>query len=158
MNSTPLSFAVVGMGHIGKRHAEMVRRQPDCTFVAGCDIRPAEVLGLQGDVPFYSDLSAMLAAHPDVDVVSICTPNGRHAEQALEVLEAGHHVIIEKPMALTRNDGERLLHKALEVGRQVFCVMQNRYSPPSIWLKGLVDSGKLGKIHMVQVNCFWNRG
>jgi len=157
MNSTPLSFAVVGMGHIGKRHAEMVRRQPDCTFVAGCDIRPAEVLGLQGDVPFYSNLSAMLAAHPDVDVVSICTPNGRHAEQALEVLEAGHHVIIEKPMALTRNDGERLLHKALEVGRQVFCVMQNRYSPPSIWLKGLVDSGKLGKIHMVQVNCFWNR-
>jgi len=99
----------------------------------------------------------MLSAHPDLDVVCICTPNGWHAKQALEVLEAGHHVIIEKPMALNRADGEAVLHKALEVGKQVFCVMQNRYSPPSIWLKELVDSGKLGSIHMVQVNCFWNR-
>jgi predicted dehydrogenase len=66
-------------------------------------------------------------------------------------------VVIEKPMALNRAEGERVLHKALEVGRQVFCVMQNRYSPPSIWLKETVDSGVLGKIQMVQVNCFWNR-
>ena len=50
-----------------------------------------------------------------------------------------------------------MLHKALEVGKQVFCVMQNRYSPPSVWLKDMVESGRLERIHMVQVNCFWNR-
>ena len=157
MMTTPLKFAVIGLGHIGKRHAEMVRRQPDCELVAGCDVQPKSALDVQDDFSFYEGVDQMLAAHPEVDVVCICTPNGLHASQALQALEAGHHVIIEKPMALTRADGEAVLHKALELGKQVFCVMQNRYSPPSIWLKDLVSSGVLGKIHMVQVNCFWNR-
>ena len=78
-------------------------------------------------------------------------------DDSLGVLSASHHVVIEKPMALNRAEGKRVLHKALEVGRQVFCVMQNRYSPPSIWLKEIVGSGILGQIQMVQVNCFWNR-
>jgi UDP-N-acetyl-2-amino-2-deoxyglucuronate dehydrogenase len=157
MMTTPLRFAVVGLGHIGKRHAEMIRRQPDCELIAGCDIRSKEQCGVADDFEFYGDIKEMLAQHPEVDVVCICTPNGLHAPQAEMALEARHHVVIEKPMALNRAEGERVLHKALEVGRQVFCVMQNRYSPPSIWLKETVDSGVLGKIQMVQVNCFWNR-
>jgi len=157
MNASPLRFAVVGLGHIGKRHAEMIRRQPDCQLVAGCDVRSKEDLGLADDFAFHLSMEAMLEQHPDLDVICVCTPNGLHASQALVALEAGHHVLIEKPMALNRAEGEAVLHKALEVGKQVFCVMQNRYSPPSIWLKELVDSGKLGRIHMVQVNCFWNR-
>ena len=157
MKTAPLRFAVVGLGHIGKRHAEMIRRHPGCELVAGCDIRSREELGVQEDLVFHQDMAEMLAAHADISVVCICTPNGLHAEQALLALDYGHHVIVEKPMALNRRDGEAVLHKALEVGKQVFCVMQNRYSPPSAWLKELVDSGRLGRIHMVQVNCFWNR-
>ena len=157
MKTAPLRFAVVGLGHIGKRHAEMIRRHPGCELVAGCDIRSREELGVHEDLVFHQDMAEMLAAHADIGVVCICTPNGLHAEQALLALEYGHHVIVEKPMALNRRDGEAVLHKALEVGKQVFCVMQNRYSPPSAWLKELVDSGRLGRIHMVQVNCFWNR-
>lgn len=157
MKTAPLRFAVVGLGHIGKRHAEMIRRHPGCELVAGCDIRSREELGVQEDLVFHQDMAEMLAAHVDIGVVCICTPNGLHAEQALLALDYGHHVIVEKPMALNRRDGEAVLHKALEVGKQVFCVMQNRYSPPSAWLKELVDSGRLGRIHMVQVNCFWNR-
>ncbi len=157
MKTAPLRFAVVGLGHIGKRHAEMIRRHPGCELVAGCDIRSREESGVQEDLVFHQDMAEMLAAHAGIDVVCICTPNGLHAEQALLALEHGHHVIVEKPMALNRRDGEAVLHKALEVGKQVFCVMQNRYSPPSAWLKELVDSGRLGRIHMVQVNCFWNR-
>ena len=155
--TTTLKFAVVGLGHIGKRHAEMVRRQPGCELIAGCDVRPKEELGIEEDFAFYSDITEMLAAHAEVDVVCICTPNGLHAAQAEMALGARHHVVIEKPMALNRAEGERVLHKALEVGRQVFCVMENRYSPPSIWLKETVESGVLGKIQMVQINCFWNR-
>jgi len=155
--TTTLKFAVVGLGHIGKRHAEMVRRQPGCELIAGCDVRPKEELGIEEDFAFYSDITEMLAAQAEVDVVCICTPNGLHAAQAEMALGARHHVVIEKPMALNRAEGERVLHKALEVGRQVFCVMQNRYSPPSIWLKETVESGVLGKIQMVQINCFWNR-
>ena len=157
MNAAPLRFAVVGLGHIGKRHAEMIRRHPGCELVAGCDIRSKEQTGAGDDFDLYTDMGDMLAAHPDVEVVCICTPNGLHAAQSLMALEHGHHVIVEKPMALSRRDGEAILHKALEVGKQVFCVMQNRYSPPSEWLKEVVESGRLGRIHMVQVNCFWNR-
>ena len=159
MNTTDtlLRFAVVGLGHIGKRHAEMIRRQQGFELVAGCDVRNPDVIGVENDFSFYRNITEMLAAHPELDVVCICTPNGLHSSQAIQALEAGHHVIIEKPMALSRLDGEKVLHKALEVGKQVFCVMQNRYSPPSEWLKEVVDSGVLGAIHMVQVNCFWNR-
>lgn len=155
--SLPLKFAVVGLGHIGRRHAEMIRRHDGCELIAGCDVLPEAEIKDAENFAFYEDMADMLAAHRDVDVVCICTPNGLHAEQALMALEAGHHVILEKPMALSRRDGEAVLHKALEVGKQLFCVMQNRYSPPSEWLKDMVDSGRLGQIHLVQVNCFWNR-
>ena len=60
-------------------------------------------------------------------------------------------------MSLTKIDSEKLIFKGLQKHKQVFCVMQNRYSPPSVWLKDLLDSGTLGKIFMVQINCYWNR-
>jgi Predicted dehydrogenases and related proteins len=60
-------------------------------------------------------------------------------------------------MALSRRDAEQVLSRSKEVGRDVFCVMQNRYSPPSVWLKEVVDSKILGKLYSVQLNCFWNR-
>ena len=88
---------------------------------------------------------------------SVCVPNGLHAEMALKALEKECHVVLEKPMALTRTDAEQVISKSRDIGRKVFCVMQNRYSPPSVWLKEVVDSGRLGEIYMVQLNCLWNR-
>ena len=93
----------------------------------------------------------------EFDVVNICTPNGLHAAMAIQAMEQGHHVVIEKPMALTLADAERVVYTSLRYRKQVFCVMQNRYSPPSVWIKRMVESGKLGKIYMVQLNCYWNR-
>jgi predicted dehydrogenase len=75
----------------------------------------------------------------------------------LLALDAKKHVVIEKPMALHRADAEKVIHKALNVHRHVFAVMQNRYSPPSAWIKQLVESGRLGNVYMVQLNCYWNR-
>lgn len=153
-----IKFAVIGCGHIGKRHAEMISRNPDTQLVALCDILPREKVGVEKyDVPFYSSPDELLATEKDVDVVSVCTPNGLHATHAIKALEAKKHVVCEKPMALRKSDCEEVLYKALQVHRQVFCVMQNRYSPPAEWLKGLVESGKLGDIYMVQLNCYWNR-
>ena len=60
-------------------------------------------------------------------------------------------------MSLTKADGEKVIYKALQVHKHVFAVMQNRYSPPSVWIKEMIESGKLGKIFMVQLNCYWNR-
>ena len=62
--------------------------------------------------------------------------------------------MIEKPMALRKLDAENIIFKALQVNKRVFAVMQNRYSPPSIWVKDLIDSGKLGKIYMIGPGLF----
>lgn len=158
MEKNKIRFAVVGCGHIGKRHVEMISRDPGASLVALCDIRPREELGIEAyPVPFYASLDALLAADLPVDVISICTPNGLHAPMALKILETGHHTVIEKPMALTLADAEKIIYTSLRYRKQVFCVMQNRYSPPSVWMKEMVESGRLGPIHMVQLNCYWNR-
>src|SRR5690606_32039930 len=105
----------------------------------------------------FNSLTEFLDSDIEVDVVSIASPNGFHAEQAMLCLEARKHIVVEKPMALTKLDAEKVIFKALQVHRQVFAVMQHRYSPPSIWVKDLIESGKLGNIYMVQLNCYWNR-
>ena len=153
-----VKFAVIGQGHIGKRHAEMVRRNSDCELVAVCDVLEKEKLGLTDlDVPMYNDHNAMLQAHPEIEVINVCSPNGFHAEHAMAALENGKHVVCEKPMALHKQDCESLIYKALQMHRQVFCVMQNRFSPPSEWLKKIVSEKIVGDIYMVQLNCYWNR-
>lgn len=153
-----IKFAVIGQGHIGKRHAEMVRRNPETELIAVCDVQSKDKLGLNDlTEKFYSTPEELLAAHPEVEVVSVCTPNGLHASQSLLALEANKHVVVEKPMALHRQDCEQLIFKALQMHKQVFCVMQNRYSPPSVWMKEIVDSKIIGDVYMVQLNCYWNR-
>lgn len=153
-----IKFAVIGQGHIGKRHAEMIRRNDEAELVAVCDVLPKEQLGLTDiSEKFYSSAEAMLKAHPEVEVVNIASPNGLHAEHSLLALEHKKHIVCEKPMALTKADCEEIIFKALREHKQVFCVMQNRYSPPSEWIKKVVEDGLLGEIFMVQLNCYWNR-
>jgi UDP-N-acetyl-2-amino-2-deoxyglucuronate dehydrogenase len=153
-----IKFAVVGCGHIGKRHAEMIRRNPEAALVALCDVLPEENLQIDHfHVPYFKDMGEMLAAHPEIDVVTICTPNGLHAEQSLLALDHKKHVVCEKPMGLTKASCEKVIYKSLQVSRHVFGVMQNRYSPPSVWLKDMIDNQRLGDIFMVQINCYWNR-
>jgi predicted dehydrogenase len=159
-NGERIRFAVAGCGHIGKRHIEMIQRNPEAELVAICDILPAEQLNLS-PLPFplspFSRLEDLLTSDIAFDVLNICVPNGLHAPMAIRALETGHHAVIEKPMALTTPDARKILYTAEKHGKQVFCVMQNRYSPPSVWIKNLIESGKLGKLFLVQVNCYWNR-
>jgi UDP-N-acetyl-2-amino-2-deoxyglucuronate dehydrogenase len=153
-----IKFAVVGSGHIGKRHAEMIVRHTGTDLVAMCDILPKEQLGLEAfDVPFFTSIDELLNSNTDPDIVCICTPNGLHAEHSIKSLQAGKHVVCEKPMALSKAQCESIIFKALQVSRFVFCVMQNRYSPPSAWLKSIVEEKILGEVFMVQINCYWNR-
>jgi UDP-N-acetyl-2-amino-2-deoxyglucuronate dehydrogenase len=153
-----IKFAVIGQGHIGKRHAEMIRRNPESELVAACDVLSKEQLGLSDfPEPYYTSAEEMIAAHPEIEVINICTPNGLHAKHSILALEAGKNVVCEKPMALNKSDCETMLHKALQAHKTVFCVMQNRYSPPSAWLKKIVEEKTIGEIYLVQLNCYWNR-
>jgi len=153
-----VKFAVVGSGHIGKRHAEMINRNNEAELVAMCDILPKEKLGLENyEVPFFSSIDDVLNSDINFDVMCVATPNGLHGEHSLKALDKGKHIVCEKPMALTVAECEKIIFKALQASRHVFCVMQNRYSPPSQWIKDVVEDGILGDIYMVQLNCYWNR-
>jgi UDP-N-acetyl-2-amino-2-deoxyglucuronate dehydrogenase len=153
-----VKFAVVGCGHIGKRHAEMIRRNSEAELVAMCDVREESELGISEiGVPYFQSVEAMLESGLDIDVVNICSPNGLHASQSIIALEHKKHVVCEKPMGLSKANCEEVIFKSLQMSKHFFCVMQNRYSPPSAWIKSLVESKKLGQIYMVQINCYWNR-
>jgi predicted dehydrogenase len=67
------------------------------------------------------------------------------------------HVVIEKPMALKKSDCEQIISLSEQKNRKVFCVMQNRFSPPAAWIKEVIEKNLLGRIYFVQFNCFWNR-
>ncbi|MEO6166436.1 MAG: Gfo/Idh/MocA family oxidoreductase, partial [Chitinophagales bacterium] len=153
-----ITFAIVGFGHIGKRHAQMISGHPEAELVGIADIDEnqrgnAEKL----KVPFFNSMEDLFAAKIPALVICICTPNGLHAELAIAALENSCHVVVEKPMGLTKSSCEEVIFTSLKMSRQVFCVMQNRYSPPSQWLKQVIEEKRLGKIFTVQINCYWNR-
>ncbi len=153
-----VKFAVIGAGHIGKRHATMVHRDEESELVAMIDIRTKEECGAQDfDVPFFTSIEELIDSGVEFDVLNVCTPNGLHAEQSIKGLSAGKHVVCEKPMGLSKDNCEKVIFKSLQMSKNVFCVMQNRYSPPSEWIKSVVDRELLGDIFMVQLNCYWNR-
>lgn len=154
-----IRFAILGCGHIGKRHAAMVLQNPEAELLAMVDsnLKLETEIKDKFQVPFFSSLLEMQNAGFIPDVLSICTPNNLHAPQAIEALEAGFNVLVEKPMALSKADCEDVIYKSMQTGKLVFCVMQNRYSPPSVWLKDIITSKRLGEIFHVQINCFWNR-
>lgn len=155
-----ISFGVVGFGHIGKKHAAMVAGNDVSELHAIVDTDEEKLKTakeLYPDARLYTDIQSMLQAEKDVQVVNICTPNGYHATQAIKALEGHHHVVLEKPMGLTRQECEEVIFKSLQVSRHVFCVKQNRYSPSSKWLKDMIEHKRLGRINMVQLSCYWNR-
>ena len=157
--SSKIKFAIVGCGRIGKRHASMVNINVDTELVALIDINKEIEKSLKEEfnVQVFQSIEDFIRSGIKADVVNICTPNFLHASQAIIALQNGSHVVIEKPMALSKVDAEEVIHESLKVNKRVFCVMQNRYSPPSRWLKEVVESGVLGKVYMANINCFWNR-
>jgi UDP-N-acetyl-2-amino-2-deoxyglucuronate dehydrogenase len=154
-----IKFAVVGFGHIGRRHATIIHGHSDCELVAIVETVPEAMShGLYPEgVPGFATLEELFESGINLDVINIATPNGYHCPYALKALEAGYHVVIEKPMGLSKAECERVIFKALQVSRHVFVVKQNRYSPPSKWMKEVVSQRVIGDVLMVQVNCYWNR-
>jgi len=148
-----IGFGVIGCGHIGVRHIQVIQENKEAKLHGVFDILDKKEQ--YPHIPFASFEDIL--SNTEIDVVQICTPNGLHINQAERVLNAGKHVVVEKPMGLTAKNCLDLNALAAQKNRHVFCVMQNRFSPASLWLKQIVGSGALGKIHFIQVNCFWNR-
>jgi predicted dehydrogenase len=110
----PVRFAVVGCGNIGGRHLAVLDSLEGASIASFCDIDPAkrEKCGaLFPGVPAYASIDEMLQ-RTDAQVVNVCTPHYLHAEHALKVIAAGRHVLVEKPMALTVADADRMIAAA----------------------------------------------
>lgn len=151
------SFAIIGCGRIAKRHAEQIIRHGKLAAV--CDIIPekADELAAIYNAKAYYSIDELLKQETGISVVSICTPNGLHTSHSIKALEAGNHVLCEKPLCINAVDGKMMIEVAHKARKKLFVVKQNRYNPPVAFLKGLIENDKLGKIYSFQINCFWNR-
>ncbi len=152
----PISFALVGAGHIGQRHAAQIARCGSLRAVA--DILPEKARRLADayGARSYPSLEAMLDAGSP-DVVVVCTPNYLHAPQSILALTAGAHVLCEKPMCLSTREASAMIDAAALAGRHLFVVKQNRFNPPVRLLHQMISEGRLGRLHSFQVNAIWNR-
>lgn len=151
-----LKFALIGCGRIGNRHAEHIANQATLAAVCDVDIEKAQRLAHSYQVKAYASVEELLQDEA-FDVVSICTPNGMHAEHTILSLKAGKHVLCEKPMAISVYDCGEMIKAAENANRRLFVVKQNRFNPPVKAVKEMVENGRLGRILSVQLNCFWNR-
>jgi len=151
-----IRFAIVGYGNIGRRHAEHIHNNPDTKLVAVCDIRPEVKTELPEDISFFTSIEEMLA-QAQADVLCVCTPNYLHEPHTIAALKAGLHTVVEKPMALSVAECDRMIEASRAAGKIIFAVKQNRYNPPVQAVKQLLSQRGLGKVFMIQVNCFWNR-
>lgn len=152
-----ISFAIIGIGNIGSRHAQHILNNPEAQLTAVCDIDlQKEKLAQEWGVPFYENIDSLLAS-VQADVISICVPNYLHHAYCIQSMEAGFHTLVEKPMALSVKECDEMMTKSEFTGKKIFAVKQNRYNPPVQVAKKIMQENALGKIYMVQVNCFWNR-
>lgn len=152
-----IKFAIVGCGRIAQRHAEEINKVGILKAVCDVDYKRASDLGNKYNSASYQDLDEMLGEEKQVDVVSVCTPNGLHAQHSIKALNAGFHVLCEKPMAINLKDCHEMIDAAEKSGLQLIIIKQNRFNPPVAAVKDAIDKGILGKIYSIQLSCFWNR-
>ena len=152
-----VNIAIIGCGRIGSRHAQHVNRLANLKAV--CDIIPerADAIASEFQANAYYSIEELIKAEDEIDVLAVCTPNGLHAEHTLAGLDAGMHVLCEKPMAISSRDCGKMINRSLEVNRRLFIVKQNRFNPPVAAVKEAVENGAFGKIYSFQLSCFWNR-
>lgn len=152
-----IKFAIIGCGRIAQRHAKHISTYGKLVAVCDIVIEKAQQLANEYKVSSYITIDELLDNEKDVDVVSICTPNGLHAQHSIQSLRAGFHVLCEKPMAINIDDCGEMIKTAERFNKRLFAIKQNRFNPPVSAVKKIIEEGKLGKIFNVQLSCFWNR-
>jgi UDP-N-acetyl-2-amino-2-deoxyglucuronate dehydrogenase len=155
----PRRVAVIGCGDISSLHFDAIARLPGAELVAVCDVHPdrldtaATAHGVPG---FTSHTELFDTARPDV--IHICTPHHLHASIAIDALERGIHVVMEKPLAHTRAEGDRLVAAAEQGTAKIAVCFQNRYNAPVQAAAALLASGELGSIMGASAAVMWFRG
>ncbi|WP_221567723.1 Gfo/Idh/MocA family protein [Alkalihalobacillus sp. TS-13] len=153
-----MNFAIVGCGHIAKKHAEAIKNSEEASLYAVCDTIQEKM------APFFEEYSVKgflsldeLLEQEDVDVINICTPSGFHADIAVKAAQAGKHIVVEKPIALTLEDANRIIAASKEYGVKLSVVHPNRFRPVIMETRKLMDENKFGKLSHANATVRWNR-
>lgn len=151
-------FAVVGCGHIAHKHAQAIEETKGSRLVAvyDPDTQRARDFAQKYNAAWYDDYSEMLK-YQAVNIVCICSPSGLHAEQGIEAARAGKHVLMEKPMALSVADADRLIEACNEARVKLSVVYQNRFKPVIQKLRRAMDQQLFGTLTHGNATVRWNR-
>lgn len=147
----PLRVAVLGAGYWGPNLARNFRTGPDWDLVAVCDLdadRARRVVGPRSTVDVMTS-TAELLARDDLDAVAIATPASTHARLAVAALDAGKHVLVEKPLADNGADARRMVARAADVDRVLMVDHTFCYTAPVLKIRELIADGSLGDLHYV---------
>lgn len=153
-----LGYAILGLG-IGMAHAEGVAASEHAELVAACDLDRARLDKFHALYPHAAlteDFEALLK-NPDVDIISICLPSAMHADFAVRAMEAGKHVLVEKPIDITVERAARIEEARRRTGRICGVVHQNRFNLNMVQIKRAVDEGKLGRLLLGTFAVKWYR-
>lgn len=154
-----LRVGIIGCGFIGRVHHEHYASFDDVEVVAACEIDPSIRKQWEADhgLPMYEKWQDMLKKH-EFDLISVCTPNYAHYKPTIGALETGCHVFCEKPLAMNATEGQKMLDKAREVGKELTIAYQHRFEPSVAMIKRAVEAGSLGEIMVGKVHAMRRRG
>lgn len=153
-----LKFGLIGCGRIAVRHAQILSGLDGAKLSCVCDIKEdrAARFSQEYNVPWYKDYREMLEKEK-VDVANILTPSGLHAKHVIDVARSKRHIVVEKPMALTLKDADRMIKVCSENKVKLFVVKQNRYNLAIKKLKEAIEKGHFGKFVIGTVRLRWCR-
>ena len=158
-----MNYALIGCGRIATNHLKAALNN-HMNIVAVCDILPEAMelllskheLEKDTSIKRYTDYKAMIAEN-EIDLISIATESGIHAEIALHCIDSGVHVIIEKPMAMSMDDAEEIIRRSEEKGVKVAACHQNRFNVAIQELRRAVEADRFGRISHGSIHVRWNR-
>ena len=148
----PVRIGVIGMGAISQVvHVPIFAEREDVELVAMADSDPhkAETLSRRFDVPLVMDAEELIDID-ELDAVVLCTPNAYHEAHAIAALEAGKHVFVERPLALTCEGASRVIEAAEHAGKVLAVGMPHRFRPEVVALRSFIAGGELGSVHAVR--------
>ena len=159
-----MKVAIIGCGRIALNHVKAVEAN-GLELAALCDVAPGKAEGLLeraawgGPAPkMCEDYEKMLDENPDVELVAIATESGEHARIALDCIDAGKHLIVEKPIALSMADADEIVRRADARGVKVSACHQNRFNVAVQHARRAVEEGRFGRMSHGSIHVRWNRG
>jgi predicted dehydrogenase len=155
-----IRVGVIGAGSISNVHLTAYQANPDVELVAVCDLngeRAQEKADQYGAARTYTDYRELLAAH-DIDAVSVCTWNNTHAEISIAALQAGKHVLCEKPLCKTVAEAEAVQEAVRESGKLLQVGYVRRFGQNVQTLRKFIDAGELGEIYYAKASCLRRLG